>query len=359
MLIIAIGSFKSLEEMIRIMKKIHIDKNYDGEEGIEQMSFNDAWQFPIVAGISLTGLYFGMQYFGKDVINMILLAYIAVGGTVGVKAMITSFSGTTFDAIDKDLVINIQVKFIGLDLQATLFDLVCLAISCFQMSLYYFYKNWVFNNVMALIFCIHALQSMFIGNFKNGFLLLTLLFFYDIFFVFGTDVMLTVAKGIDAPIKLMFPTDYSGEKPKYSILGLGDIVLPGIFCSLCLRYDFLKSLNIKHMEGLLKREARGEDVSTQKYLVQTALTCKKHYFRAVNIGYFIAIVCTIAVMLVFKHGQPALLYLVPGCILAVIITSLVKGEFNEMWEFSEDEYITPPEQDDDKKASKVEDDKDK
>jgi minor histocompatibility antigen H13 len=43
---------------------------------------------------------------------------------------------------------------------------------------------------------------MFIGNFKNGFMLLALLFFYDIFFVFGTDVMLTVAKGIDAPIKL-------------------------------------------------------------------------------------------------------------------------------------------------------------
>lgn len=226
------------------------------------------------------------------------------------------------------------------------------------MSLYYFYKNWLFNNVMALIFCLHALQSMFIGNFKNGFMLLTLLFFYDIFFVFGTDVMLTVAKGIDAPIKLMFPNDYSGEKPKYSILGLGDIVIPGIFCSLCLRYDFLKSLNLKHMEGLLRREAKGDDVSTYKYLVDTAISCDKHYFRAVNIGYFFAIVCTIIVMLVFEHGQPALLYLVPGCIGAVIITSFIKGEFNEMWEHSEDEFITPPEQED-SKDSKVEDDKDK
>ena len=109
---------------------------------------------------------------------------------------------------------------------------------------------------------------MFIGNFKNGFILLVLLFFYDIFFVFGTDVMLTVAKGIDAPIKLMFPKDYSGEKPQYAILGLGDIVIPGIFVSLCLRFDFLKSLNITYLEGLLKKEARGEDVSTMKYLVK-------------------------------------------------------------------------------------------
>ena len=86
---------------------------------------------------------------------------------------------------------------------------------------------------------------MFIGNFKNGFMLLTLLFFYDIFFVFGTDVMLTVAKGIDAPIKLQFPKDYSAEKPQYSILGLGDIVIPGIFVSLCLRFDFLKHIDAK------------------------------------------------------------------------------------------------------------------
>ena len=78
------------------------------------------------------------------------------------------------------------------------------------MGLYVYFKNWIYNNVLALLFCIQALQSMFIGNFKNGFTLLILLFFYDIFFVFGTDVMLTVAKGINAPIKLMFPKDYSG-----------------------------------------------------------------------------------------------------------------------------------------------------
>merc|ERR1712178_396222 len=123
----------------------------------------------------------------------------------------------------------------------------------------------------ALIFCLQALQSLFIGNFKNGFILLTLLFFYDIFFVFGTDVMLTVAKGIDAPIKLIFPKDYSGEKPQYSLLGLGDIVIPGIFVSLCLRYDFLKSLDIDRMQKEVQKETKGEDGDLMKYLVKQAL----------------------------------------------------------------------------------------
>ena len=81
------------------------------------------------------------------------------------------------------------------------------------------------------------------GTFRTGALLLSLLVFYDIFFVFGTDVMITVAKNIDAPIKLMFPRDLTAVPPQYSILGLGDIVIPGIFMSLCLRFDFLKTIN--------------------------------------------------------------------------------------------------------------------
>lgn len=67
------------------------------------------------------------------------------------------------------------------------------------------------------------------------------LFFYDIFWVFGTDVMVTVAKSIDAPIKLQFPFTALNEEGveiiKYSMLGLGDIVVPGIFVGMTLKYD--------------------------------------------------------------------------------------------------------------------------
>lgn len=89
-----------------------------------------------------------------------------------------------------------------------------------------------------------------------------------------------------------------------------------------------------------------------KYLVERAVNCEKHYFRAVLVGYLIAIVCTIVVMLVFDHGQPALLYLVPGCILTVLGTAVSKGELNYLFEFSEDEYITPPDEGDDAKKEK-------
>jgi len=55
-------------------------------------------------------------------------------------------------------------------------------------------------------------------------------------------------------------------------------------------------------------------------------------------------------MIVFDHGQPALLYLVPGCCLSVMGLAAANGEFDYMWNFSEDEYITPPETEEDKAA---------
>lgn len=81
-----------------------------------------------------------------------------------------------------------------------------------------------------------------------------------------------------------------------------------------------------------------------KYLYSQAAECPKFYFIATNLGYLIAIICTIIVMLVFDHGEPALLYLVPGCLLAVLGTAAVKGEMSMMWEFDEEEFTTPSEE---------------
>ncbi len=68
--------------------------------------------------------------------------------------------------------------------------------------------------------------------------MLWLLFVYDLFWVYETDVMVTVAKSIDLPLKLQFPyLDKHDNVMKFSMLGLGDIVLPGLLLSLCIKYD--------------------------------------------------------------------------------------------------------------------------
>ena len=75
--------------------------------------------------------------------------------------------------------------------------------------LYGITKSWVANNFVALMLCVVTLGSVRLGNIKWGVLLLWLLFFYDIFWVFATDVMETVARSVDAPILLLFPRSLS------------------------------------------------------------------------------------------------------------------------------------------------------
>jgi minor histocompatibility antigen H13 len=340
----------SMEEMIRQVKRIHVDK-LGSDQNIERMGQNDAITMPIFAGITLTGLYFAMDYFGKEATNHFILFYFGLVGGAGAKALLFMLTGDRFKKDDETFVFDFSIKMIGLEVQLTKLDIPCTVVSVIWMGIYAFAKNMLFNNFLALIFTLQAMKGMFIGNFKNGFILLTLLFFYDIFFVFGTDVMLTVAKGIDAPIKLIFPKDYTGEDPKFSLLGLGDIIIPGIFVSLCLRFDILKSIDIEELQNVItdEKDGSGDKGGVARFLFRAAGNSQKSYFTAVLIGYLMAIVATIIVMFAFDHGQPALLYLVPGCILMVLGTAWVKGETAELWEFSEDLFLEGSGNDEDDK----------
>ena len=107
----------------------------------------------------------------------------------------------------------------------------------------------------------------------------------------ATDVMVTVAMSFDAPIKLQFPrlTSEPDTSVQYSILGLGDIVVPGIFVALLLRYDF--------------HHSHGDDTSAPDAAVDFA----KPIFNATIISYVLGLVATVLVMYHFEAAQPALL----------------------------------------------------
>ena len=63
------------------------------------------------------------------------------------------------------------------------------------------FQQWILNNVIGLAFCMNAIELISLDTVSVGCLLLGGLFLYDIFWVFGTDVMVTVAKGLEVPIK--------------------------------------------------------------------------------------------------------------------------------------------------------------
>ena len=108
---------------------------------------------------------------------------------------------------------------------------------------YLYTKHWVLSNILALSLAHSGITLMALDSFRTGGIMLLGLFAYDIFWVFGTDVMVSVARGLDGPIKITFPKNFAdglqraleGAEPdwKLTMLGLGDIVIPGEACVGC------------------------------------------------------------------------------------------------------------------------------
>uniref|UniRef100_A0A5S6QUE3 Uncharacterized protein n=1 Tax=Trichuris muris TaxID=70415 RepID=A0A5S6QUE3_TRIMR len=169
---------------------------------------------------------------------------------------------------------------------------------------------------MAISLC--AIGSIHLSSFKAGVVLLAGLFVYDIFWVFATDVMTTVASNLDAPVLLKFPQNVltggilANAGRHYTMLGLGDIVLPGMFIALLLRFG-------------AKRRTRS-------------------YFYVAVIAYAAGLIVTMFVMHIFQAGQPALLYLVPSCLGMPTLWALIRGEYSALVSFTEEHLVKGDEQ---------------
>lgn len=104
--------------------------------------------------------------------------------------------------------------------------------------------------------------------------------------------MVDVATSLDLPIKLLWPKNARMSKPRdFVLLGLGDVVIPGFFVALSLRFDqarFLKSASESARE-------RG--------------SFAKPYFYATLAAYTSSLAATMFIMQYTGHAQPALLYL--------------------------------------------------
>jgi minor histocompatibility antigen H13 len=61
----------------------------------------------------------------------------------------------------------------------------------------------------------------------------------------------------------------------------------------------------------------------------------KFYFYVSVVGYVVGMITTLVVLNVFNHAQPALLYLVPGVLIALWGTALCRGELKLMWNYTE------------------------
>ena len=67
---------------------------------------------------------------------------------------------------------------------------------------------------------------------------------YDVVFVFGSDVMMTVAVGFESPMKILFPVEGG-----LAMLGILDVIIPGILVTFCMRCDYIRYMIAKSKES--------------------------------------------------------------------------------------------------------------
>lgn len=271
----------------------------------ESMSQKDAYMFPVIGSATLFGLYVLFKMFSKEYVNMLLLAYFLFFGAFSLTGMLVPVVHFLFRA-PRDHRVRVHLPFYGeIDFHWGLSEVIALSISCVLCAIYAYSRHWMASNAIAVALSVQGIALLSLGSYKTGVTLLAGLFFYDIFWVFGTDVMVTVAKSFDGPIKIVFPRNVFAAEFTMSMLGLGDIVIPGFFVALLLRYDVKFHKN------------------------------RRPFFNATFVAYILGLVATIFVMHTFKAAQPALLYLVPFTVGASFFTAVVYGELTRLFQYEE------------------------
>ncbi|KAF9268677.1 hypothetical protein L218DRAFT_523744 [Marasmius fiardii PR-910] len=358
----AYGSLRSRTSKDREQKKKQSEKkgekneeeseeeSEDEEEDMEVVSLEDAWWFPVIGSFVLFGLFLVIKFFGKEWINWVLGWYFSFAGVGSIarsaialtKLIVGRERWGQFERIEIRVTKRKTGKFkaersgngdknqkdglFSLMSRTFLHKLVfrigsllsiswrtpstfLLALSTIPSILYRLSpssrRSVLLTDILAMSFSHNALSLIKLDSFATGCALLSGLFVYDIWWVFGTRVMVEVATGLDVPIKLLWAKSvHFSDARGFTMLGLGDIVIPGTFVALALRFD--------------TRDGRGRT---------------PWFFYGTLTAYALGLVTTMTVMHVWGHAQPALLYLSPGCIGGFLLTAVLRGELAEAWKW--------------------------
>lgn len=279
----------------------------NGEKDVIDINILSAVLFLLLASAFLMLLYFYMSAWFLRV----LVILFCIGGFEGLQTCLVSLlyrwfrkAGSTF----------IKVPLLG----AVSVLALCLSPFCLTFSVIWGYYRlntyaWIGQDILGIALILTVLQIVRLPNIKVSTVLLCCAFFYDVFWVFISpsffheSVMIVVARGDKSdgegiPMLLKVPRLYD-PWGGYSIIGFGDILLPGLLVSFCLRYDW----------------------TTRKSLC-------RGYFLWSTVGYGLGLFLTyVALNVMNGNGQPALLYIVPCTLGTVVVLGWWRGDLKPLW----------------------------
>jgi len=183
--------------------------------------------------------------------------------------------------------------------------------------------NPFLNNTIALCIACELLEAVALDSYATALTVSLGLLAYDFVAVFQSawlasaiasaggqpatsqSMMVAVATRLDGPMKLIFPSSNPAAAFPFSILGLGDVVVPALTVALCLRAD--KTLQ---MQG--QRAGRPGE---------------RPFFTAAMVGYVAGLLLTGLCFNLTQSAQPALVYICPSIVAATAWCAWRRGEW--------------------------------
>ncbi|EOY24765.1 PREDICTED: signal peptide peptidase-like 2 [Theobroma cacao] len=293
------------------------DTSHVASGGIVDINTTSAVLFVVVASCFLVMLYKLMSYWFVE----ILVVLFCIGGVEGLQTCLVALLSRWFKHAGESY---IKVPFFGA------LSYLTLAVSPFCIAfavVWAVYRNvsfaWIGQDILGIALIITVLQIVHVPNLKVGTVLLSCAFLYDIFWVFVSkklfheSVMIVVARGDKSgedgiPMLLKIPRMFD-PWGGYSIIGFGDILLPGLLIAFSLRYDWLANK-----------------------------TLRAGYFLWAMFAYGLGLLITyVALNLMDGHGQPALLYIVPFTLGTFLTLGRKRGDLRVLWTRGEPERPCP------------------
>ncbi|XP_021961059.1 signal peptide peptidase-like 3 isoform X2 [Folsomia candida] len=349
-LLIVYGSFRSLnmeqearerEKEKELAKLTGIANNNESSRflflDVQTLDTMQALCLPLGASISLL-----VMFFFFDSMQMLFAICTAVIATIALAFLLLPMCQYIIRPCSSGN--KISFGFCG---RFTGAELMSFSLSITIVCVWVLTGHWLLMDAMGMGLCVAFIAFVRLPSLKVSTLLLTGLLLYDVFWVFfssylfNANVMVKVATRpaenpmglvarklhvggmfrnyvppkLSLPGKLVFPSMYTTGH--FSMLGLGDIVMPGLLLCFVLRYDAYKKSQAIHLGEL--------GVPTPNHLSRIS------YFHCSLIGYFLGLLTATVSSEVFKAAQPALLYLVPFTLLPLLTMAYLKGDLRTMW----------------------------
>lgn len=326
-----LSSYQSSESILRIEKVKMANSNFNVSGSPTEMEVSPfvAFLFILCSSLFLITLYYVNLYLVVVFIYLLVSSF-ALQEIIFLPAC--KYISKQFDLKDLDD---------GSSSHANLCQIFAYCLSLSVCVLWYLHKSqsWSFilQDIMGSAVCILFLSSVRLPDLKTATLLLSLAFSYDVFFVFispyifGGSVMLKVASGGSSssthgdpnfcdkyptnsdcqtstlPMMLMMPA-WDSYLSIDSILGLGDVILPGLLLVWAARCDLRQFSS----SSTFWRRRNG-------------------FFIMAMVGYLVGLLLADCAVLLFQTGQPALFYIVPLTLIPILIKAKLQGNFADLW----------------------------